>query len=100
MKIVPIERYHVKKELCHYGKNDDTICLARSIVTAYANLKSERWTKSQLQDGFNKSRKLQRDQAMKLHEDAIIEINDYGDNFCLSFKFFFILNLKLYINLL
>ena len=26
-------------------KNDDTICLARSIVTAYANLKPEKWTK-------------------------------------------------------
>ena len=24
-------------------KNDDTICLARAIVTAYANLKPERW---------------------------------------------------------
>ena len=27
-------------------KNDDTICLARSIVTAYANLKRERWSKT------------------------------------------------------
>ena len=29
-------------------KNDDTICLARSIVTAHANLKPERWSKTQL----------------------------------------------------
>ena len=29
-------------------KNDDTICLARSIVTAHASLKSERWSKTQL----------------------------------------------------
>ena len=41
-------------------KNDDTICLARSIVTAYANLKPEKWTKTQLQDEFNRSRKLQK----------------------------------------
>ena len=61
-------------------KNDDTICLARAIVTAYANLKPERWSKTQLQDGFNKSRKLQRDQTTKLHEDANIEINDYGND--------------------
>ena len=29
-------------------KNDDTTCLARSIVTAMANLHPEKWTKSQL----------------------------------------------------
>ena len=61
-------------------KNDDTICLAKSILTAYANLKPEKWTKTQLQDGFNRSRKLQRGQAMKLHEDANVEINDYGND--------------------
>ena len=61
-------------------KNDDTICLARSIVTAYANLKPEKWTKTRLRDGFNRSWKLQRDQAMKLHEDANVEINDYGND--------------------
>ena len=61
-------------------KNDDTTCLARSIVTAVANLHSERWTKTQLHDGFNKSRKLQKEEAMKLHEEANVEINDYGDD--------------------
>ena len=61
-------------------KNDDTTCLARSIVTAMANLHSERWTKTQLHDGFNKSRKLQKEQAMKLHEEANVEINDYGND--------------------
>ena len=29
-------------------KNDDTICLARAIVTAHANLKPERWSNKQL----------------------------------------------------
>ena len=29
-------------------KNDDTICLARAVVTAYANLHPERWSKTQL----------------------------------------------------
>ena len=61
-------------------KNDDTTCLARSIVTATANLHPEKWTKTQLHDGFNKSRKLQKEQAMKLHEEANVEINDYGND--------------------
>ena len=61
-------------------KNDDTTCLARSIVTAVANLHPERWTKTQLHDGFNKSRKLQKKEAMKLHEEANVEINDYGND--------------------
>ena len=51
-------------------KNDDTICLARAVVTAYANLHPERWSKTQLKNGLNISRKLQRDQAMKLHKEA------------------------------
>ena len=61
-------------------KNDDTTCLARSIVMAMANLHPEKWTKTQLHDGFNKSRKLQKEQAMKLHEEANVEINDYGND--------------------
>ena len=61
-------------------KNDDTTCLARSIVTAMANMHPEKWTKTQLHDGFNKSRKLQKEQAMKLHEEANVEINDYGND--------------------
>ena len=61
-------------------KNDDTTWLARSIVTAMANLHSERWTKTQLHNGFNKSRKLQKEEAMKLHEEANVEINDYGND--------------------
>ena len=61
-------------------KNNDTTCLARSIVTAMANLHPEEWTKTQLKNGFNSSRKLQRDKAMKLHEEAHVEINDYGND--------------------
>ena len=61
-------------------KNDDTICLARSVVTSLANLHPERWSKTELKNGFNSSRKLQRDQAMKLHEEANVEINDYGND--------------------
>ena len=68
-------------------KNDDTTCLARSIVTAMANLHPEKWTKTQLHDGFNKSRKLQKDQSMKLHEEANVEINDYGNDLCDIEKF-------------
>ena len=61
-------------------KNDDITCLARSIVTATANLHPEKWSKTQLHDGFNKSRKLQKEQAMKLHEEAHVKINDYGND--------------------
>ena len=61
-------------------KNDDTICLARAVVTSLANLHSERWSKTQLKNGFNSSRKLPRDQATKLHEEANVEINDYGND--------------------
>ena len=59
-------------------RNTDTICLARSIVTANANINKSKWTKSQLSDGFNKSRKLQEKEALKLHEEAGVEINDFG----------------------
>ena len=55
-------------------KNDDTSCLARSIVMAMANLHPEKWTKTQLQDGFNKLRNLQKKQAVKLHEEAQVEL--------------------------
>ena len=61
-------------------KNDDTIYLARAVATAYANLHPEGWSKTQLKIGFNSSRKLQRDQAMNLHEEAYVEINDYGND--------------------
>ena len=61
-------------------KNDGTSCLARSIVTAMANLHPEKWTKTQLKNGFNSSRKLQRDQAMKLHKEAYVETHDYGND--------------------
>ena len=79
-------------------KNDDTTCLARSIVTAMANLHPEKWTKTQLHDGFNKSRKLQKEQAMKLHEEAHVEINDYRND--LSDIEMFAKNLGIEINII
>ena len=60
-------------------KNTDTICLARAIVTAVANINKSDWTKSQLSNGFNKSRKLQKEEPLKLHEEAGVGINDYGN---------------------
>ena len=45
-----------------------------------ANFHPEKWTKTQLHEGFNKLRKLQKEQAMKLHEEAHVEINDYGND--------------------
>ena len=61
-------------------KNNDNICLSRSIVTALANLQPEKWTKAQLKNGFNASRKLQKDEAMKQHKEANVEINKYGND--------------------
>ena len=61
-------------------KNNDTTCLAKSIVMAMANLHPEKWSKTQLQDGFNKSRKLQKTLALKLHEETQVEINDYEND--------------------
>ena len=78
-------------------KNDDTTCLARSIVTAMANLHPEKWTKTHLHDGFNKSRKLQKEQAMKLHEEAHVEINDYGNDLSDIEKFAKHLGIEIYI---
>ena len=69
-----------RKRLIVTVKNNDTTCLARSIVMAMANLHPENWTKTQLQDGFNKSRKPQEKQALKLHEEAQVEINNYGND--------------------
>ena len=60
-------------------KNTDTMCLARAIVTAHANLNKDKWTKSQINNGFNKSRLHQETEAIKLHEDAGVHISDHGN---------------------
>ena len=65
------------------------------IVTAYAYLGPENWTKTQIQDGFNKSRKLQKHQSLKLHEDANVEINDYGNDLNDVNKFANYLNIEI-----
>ena len=59
-------------------KNDDSTCLARAIVTAVANINKTKWSKTQIKNGFNKSRKLQKDEALKLHEEAGVEVNEFG----------------------
>ena len=64
-----------KKVICI--KNDDTTCLARVIVTAVANNNKAIWTKSQIKNGFNDSRKLQEIEALKLHGAADVEIFDF-----------------------
>ena len=60
-------------------KNNDTMCLSRAIVTAVANNNKEKYTKSQIKNGFNDSRTLPRTEALKLHEDAGVVITDYGN---------------------
>ena len=51
-------------------KNSDTICAARAIVTAMANQNKHLWSKTQLKDGFNKSRRLQELKAKELHQKS------------------------------
>ena len=60
-------------------KNTDTMCFARAIVTAHANLNKDKWTETQLKNGFNKSRLLQETEAIKLHENAGVDISDHGN---------------------
>ena len=60
-------------------KNSDTMCLARAIVTVHANINKNKWTKSQLKNGFNDSRVLQGTEALKLHEGAGVPISDHGN---------------------
>ena len=59
-------------------KNFDTMCLAQAIVMAHANINKGNFTKSQIKNGFNGSRKLQEREAIKLHEDAGVRIPEYG----------------------
>ena len=54
------------------------MCLAPAIVTAHANINKDNFTKSQIKNGFNGSRKLQETKAIKLHEDAGVPIPEYG----------------------
>ena len=60
-------------------KNTDSICLSRAIVTAVANINGTKWTKSQIKNGFNGSRKLQETEALKLHEEAGVDISEFGN---------------------
>ena len=56
-------------------KNSDTMCLVPAIVTAHVNINKDKWTASQLKDGFNKSRVLQG----TLHKEAGVPVTDYGN---------------------
>ena len=60
-------------------KNSDTMCLARAVVTAHANLNKTKWTNSQIKNGFNDSRKLQGEEALKLHEEAGVPLSHHGN---------------------
>ena len=59
-------------------KNSDSICAARAIVTAMANQNKHLWDKTSLQDGFNKSRRLQELKAKELHKNAGVPENEFG----------------------
>ena len=58
-------------------KKPDTMCLARAIVTAHANLNKDKWTISAVKNGFNKSRALQGTEALKLQEEASVPVSDH-----------------------
>ena len=68
----------VKKKSVVSIKNTDTMCLARAIVTAHALLNPSKWTRSQIKNGFKDSRKLQEDEARRLHEEAGVGVSDHG----------------------
>ena len=68
-----------RKRCINTVKNFDTMCLARAIVTAHANINKNKWTKSQMKNGFNDSRELQGTEAIKLHEGANVDITDFGN---------------------
>ena len=59
-------------------QNDDSLCAARAIVTAKANLEPDKWSETQLKNGFNKSRLLQKTKALELHEAAGVPVNEFG----------------------
>ena len=61
-------------------KNSDSTCAARALVTAVANLSKDLWTESQLHNGFGKSRKLQRDEALRLHREADVPVREEGSD--------------------
>ena len=62
-------------------KNDDTMCLARAIVTALAIQEPEKWTASQLHNGIKKGRALQTKLARDLHAESGVSVNDWGNDF-------------------
>ena len=47
-------------------------------MTALASINKHKWTESQLKHGFKGLRKLQENEAFKLHEEAGVEFNEVG----------------------
>ena len=59
--------------------NSDSMCAARAVVTAMANLNPNNVrSKSQIKNGFNASRVLQKREALKLHEETGVPIDSNG----------------------
>ena len=57
-------------------KNSDTICMARAIFTALTNLHKDQ---CEIYNGFNKSQKLQTENATSLHQYAGVEVKEHGN---------------------
>lgn len=71
-----------KKSVITIINPNDQMCAARAVVTAFANINPLGiWSKNQISNGFNRSRKLQTTEALKLHERSGVEINEYGQTF-------------------
>lgn len=78
---------HREETLCPQSKNQWYYLSSQS----QANLHPENWTKSEIHNGFNSSRKLQETEALKLHERTGVEIKPYGNDLKKVFKFLLIL---------
>ena len=90
-RLAPTKRNLTKKRSLIPIRNSDSMCAARAIVTGFANLNPKGlWSKSQIKNGFNASKKLQTTEAQRLHKESGVSVNEFGstieDLFCRTFK--------------
>ena len=78
-RLAPTKRNLTKKRSLIPIRNSDSMCAARAIVTGFANLNPKGlWSKSQIKNGFNASKKLQTTEAQRLHKESGVSVNEFG----------------------